>query len=382
MRRTRWPPALWSAANGSAPANPSERLKLIVYPFDLNPYQAMLYDAVRAASAECAFELVRRRPHLGPLPFFGQVTMARLRGYRLIHIHWPRFHLRYGHRTLPRWSLLNALASICWLRALGIRIVWTVHNTLPHEPETANDLLVTRLLARLAARTIVHSESTVRELGELGADTARVMVIPHGSYVGRYRAVDRADARRALGLPESSRVVMFFGQIRPYKGVDDLLEAWPRVAGPRDGHEGSAFLLVTGKCDDLAQRQRIAQATAALGGRFDEGYASDEALARYFAAADVVVLPFRTVTTSGSALLAMSLGRTVVAPRLGALADLPEQTGFFYRADELDAALARAIAAPEQELQDRSRAAAEYADSLTWDHIARLTVDVYRQVRA
>ena len=58
-----------------------------------------------------------------------------------------------------------------------------------------------------------------------------------------------------------------------------------------------------------------------LNGRFDEGYVPHDDVPLYFAAADVVVLPFRKVTTSGSALLALSLGRPVVAPRLGALRD-------------------------------------------------------------
>ena len=367
---------------GSAQTAGDDHLRLIVYPFDLNPYQTMLYDAMRADGGDREFEFIRRRTHLGPLPFFVQVTKARIRGYRLIHIHWPRFHLRVGERTLRRLSLVNAVASIGWLRALGIKIVWTVHNTVPHEPETADDRLVTRMLAHRAARKIVHSDQTVGELAALGADTQRVVVIPHGSYVGRYRELGRVDAKRALHLPEPARVLMFFGQVRPYKGVDDLLEAWPRVSVEHGGTAGSAFLLVAGKCDSAADGHRLDEVVAALGGRFDEGYVSDDVVALYFAAADVVVLPFRAVTTSGSALLAMSLGRPVVAPRLGALADLPDEAGFFYEPGRLDDALARAIAAPEDELQARSRAARDHADALSWDRIAGLSLDVYRDARA
>ena len=112
--------------------------------------------------------------------------------------------------------------------------------------------------------------------------------------------------------------------------------------------------------------------------RFDEGYAPDEKVPLYFAAADVVVLPFREVTTSGSAVLALSLGRPIVAPRIGALRDLPESVGFLYKNGELVAALSEALNAAPEELADRSAAARGYADSLSWDHIAAATLEVYR----
>lgn len=358
---------------------PLDRLALIVYPFDLNPYQRRLYEAIRATGTECALVHVRRRNHLGPLPFFTKIGLARARGYRLIHVHWPRFALRSRGRTFYRLSLLNAVASVWWLRLLGIRMVWTVHNTLPHEAETANDALVTRLLARHAVRKIVHSAGTVKELEALDADPQRVAVIPHGSYVGVYREVSQAEGRRALDLPESARIVLFFGQIRAYKGVDDLMDAWSRVVGERRDGEPGPFLVLAGKCDEFRHHECLAKAVTTLGGRFDEGYVPEDRVSLYFAAADVVVLPFRTVTTSGSALLAMSLSRPVVAPRLGTLADLPEHAGFFYRDGALDRALGEAIGAPTSELKTRARAARGYADRLSWDQIARSTLEVYRE---
>lgn len=358
---------------------PLDRLALIVYPFDLNPYQRRLYEAIQTVGTDCTLVYVRRRTHLGPLPFFTKVGLARARGYRLIHVHWPRFALRSGNRTYYRLSLLNAVASIWWLRILGIRMVWTVHNTLPHEAETADDALVTRLLAGYAVRKIVHSEATVRELEAVGADPRRVTVIPHGSYVGTYHEKSQAEGRRALDLPEKARIVLFFGQIRPYKGVDDLTDAWSRVVGERrDGAQGP-FLLLAGKCDDTSQRQGLAQAVATVGGRFDDGYVDEDRVSLYFAAADVVVLPFRAVTTSGSALLAMSLSRPVVAPQMGTLGDLPQGAGFFYDDGELEPALRRAIDASTSELEARARAARSYADGLSWSQIARSTLEVYRE---
>jgi glycosyltransferase involved in cell wall biosynthesis len=361
------------------PRPPRDGLGLIVYPSDANPYQEMLYDAIRASGVDCTTVYVRRRARLGPLPFLVQVTSARLRGYRLLHLHWPQFALRRGARLLPRASLANARLHLWALRAFGIKLVWTVHNAVPHEPETVDDVAVSRLLARDAAHKIVHGANGIDELAAIGADTDRTSVIPHGAYTGSYDEADRAESRRSLDLPESSRIVLFFGQIRPYKGLDDLLPAWDEVAALGSDEGGAPFLLISGKCDDATERARLGREVDVRGGRFDEGYAPPEAVPLYFAAADVVVLPFRQVTTSGSAVLALSLRRPIVAPRLGALRELPESVGFLYGEGGLVAALGQALSATPEDLTERSEAARRYADSLSWDHIAAATLDVYRQ---
>ena len=214
------------------PRSPRDGLGLIVYPSDANPYQEMLYGAIRASGVACTTVYVRRRARLGPIPFLVQVTSARLRGYRLLHLHWPQFGLRRGTRLLPRASLVNARLHVWLLRALGIRLVWTVHNAVPHEAETADDVAVSRLLAGAAAQKIVHSASAVDELAAIGADTERISVIPHGAYTGSYDEADRDESRRRLDLPENKRIVLFFGQIRPYKGLDDLLPAWDAATTP------------------------------------------------------------------------------------------------------------------------------------------------------
>jgi glycosyltransferase involved in cell wall biosynthesis len=351
-----------------------------VYPFDLNPYQEMLYGAIRDSGVECAVVYVGRRARLGPLPLIIRVAAARFRGYRLLHLHWPQFALHVGDRLLPRLSLLSARLSLWWLRALGVALVWTVHNAVPHEPETSDDAAVTRILARDAARKIVHSASAIEELAAMGADTERISVIPHGAYLGSYREASRAESRRRLQLPEAARIAMFFGQIRPYKGIDDLVPAWDDATGhSSDSGTATPFLLIAGRCDDEADRRRLERAVAERGGRFDAGYTPHDEVPLYFGAADVVVLPFRHVTTSGSALLALSLGRPVVAPRLGALRDLPGDVGFLYDDGELVSALNAALVAPQAQLDEYADSARRYAASLSWDRIAVATLDDYRQ---
>jgi glycosyltransferase involved in cell wall biosynthesis len=362
----------------AVPSVPRDGLGLIVYPFDLNPYQEMLYGAIRAADTRFVVFYIRRRPRLGPVPFFVQVTLARIRGFHVLHFHWPQFALRWRGRPLPRLSLLNARLSLWWVRALRLSLVWTVHNVVPHEPETADDSAVTRILARIAARKIVHSAETIDQLERLGADTGRVVIIPQGSYVTSYSEAARAESRRRLALPDSARIVMFFGLIRPYKGVQDLVDAW-EVSAPVASVATAPFLLVVGRCDDDAARHRL-ELGVNRRGRLDEGHVPDELVPAYFGAADVVALPFRRLTTSSSALLALSLGRPVLAPRIGSLHDLPEEVGFFYGEGGLTDALTRALTAPTAELDARGKAARKYAGNLSWESIGAATLGLYQHL--
>ena len=189
-----------------------------MYPFDSNPYQEMLYGAIRASGVECTVIYIPRRRRLGPIPFLVQVAAARIRGYRLLHLHWPQFALHRGGRILPRLSLLNARLSLWWLRTLGVRLVWTVHNAVPHEQETADDTLVSRILARDAALKIVHSVHVIEELEATGADTQRIVVIPHGGYDHDSRGRPR-EGRREVADLSVPRIFDVFCQFRFFLSV-------------------------------------------------------------------------------------------------------------------------------------------------------------------
>ncbi|HEY5051683.1 MAG TPA: glycosyltransferase, partial [Acidothermaceae bacterium] len=108
----------------------------------------------------------------------------------------------------------------------------------------------------------------------------------------------------------------------------------------------------------------------------------DGELSSFFAAADVVACPFLDVTTSGSAMLALSFGVPIVAPRIGALADLPDDVGFFYEPAEpggLAAALEHALGSPD-DVAKAAHQAHDYAAGMTWARAAEATIAVYQRV--
>ena len=143
------------------------------------------------------------------------------------------------------------------------------------------------------------------------------MVIPHGHYRRAYGvALPSEEARRRLDLTGDTRVALFFGDLRPYKGLETLLTAWQKLS-PR-----GAVLLIVGQPHDVEYTAKLRQMAEGLPGvRIVDRFIPPDEVPLYFSAADAVVLPFRAVQTSGSVILAMSYGRPVIAPRLG---DVPE----------------------------------------------------------
>ena len=352
-------------------------MKVLIYPKSVNPYLEMLYAPMRRAFPDDTFEYLAVSP-LTVMCFPLVAAWKRLQGYKVFHLHWHAFYLdaKYGipdHRLI---SFVNTLVCLTALKVLGYKLVWTVHNVLPHEPKTSNDRLVTRYTARLAARLIVHSKQAIEELREVGAATDKATVIPHGNYAGVYpNNTTRTAARKRLGVAADEQAILFFGAIRPYKGVEDLLAAFAMMAGKK------TRLIIAGRClDDKLGEAIVSAAKKDSRIIYRQGSIPNEDVASYFLAADVVCLPFTAVTTSGVVLLALTFGKPLVVPRIGAIRDLPDSVGILYDPSEKDAlpkALKRIVANPAKQAV-MARASARYAHELDWPPLAEKTYQLYR----
>jgi glycosyltransferase involved in cell wall biosynthesis len=315
-----------------------------------NPYCELLYDHVERLGVE----VLEARSGLGWL-------FAHRGRTRVLHLHWPERHFQ-------RNSLGSALGFVVRLlvaRALGYRVVWTVHNLTPHEGAGLADRAVRAALTRLAT-LIVHCEAA---RGLLGRPGRRAFVIPHGSYVGRYpNGITQTAARARLGLEPDARVLLAFGQVRAYKGLDRLVAAFETLPAP------DARLLIAGAPVGDARVPASDDPRVRLVLR----HVPDAEVQLFFNAADVVVLPYLAVLTSGAAMLALSFGRGVVGPRVGCLADL-ERSGaaLLYdpaAPDGLAAALGRALEVDPALFGERARRATR---ALSWDVIARRHLAAY-----
>lgn len=325
-----------------------------------NPFQSMLYAPLRE-------ELVSTP--VRDILDLGEVELAANRDV-VLHIHWTAPIL--GPATSSTHALQRLQRFVRQLdRATehGVRIVWTVHNVMPHE--TSFPDLERTLRQELAERAdLVHvmCEKALDEIGDAYVvPKDKVRVIPHGSYVGVYPDVVAPElARRRLGFNEEDTVLLFLGGIRPYKGLDLLLDAFERAVE----REPSLRLVVAGRpgrFPGVVELERRASSHPRVHANFNP--IADVDLQHFFKACDVVVLPYRSVLSSGSVLLAFTFGRPVIAPRLGCLPDVEEEgLGLSYRnlenVEELADRLAGAPTLKSREIQLAARRRAEAYTSL------------------
>lgn len=236
-------------------------------------------------------------------------VLARRLGPDVVHIHC----------TNP-----VSLVYHVFLRCLGLRLTATAHVVTPHE-RIGLQSLVYRVVHRSCHLVIAHSEfDRQRLLNEFAVDQKRTVVIPHGEYgffaSHEHQGADRDAARQALGLAADQQVALFFGYIREYKGLDLLLEAWPTV----QEQQKDTRLVIAGDPVRLSasRRAELEEQAETVGAVHHFGYVPFEDVARYFAAADVLVMPYRHISQSGVLYLALALGVPVLATRVGALPEM------------------------------------------------------------
>ncbi len=353
-------------------AFPTE-LRILALPRDRNPYQRLLYGEMRRLGAHVIYvgELTPSRIlNLILLPV--EMVVRRLAGARVIHLHWV---FVFSFPGAQRWPFLRELAHFwfrLWLRSCriaGVRLIWTAHNVLPHEQVFLDDVSARRDLVRKCDLVLAHSGATLQELAELGAIPNRSAVIPHGPIPSSLATADW----HVPGTRSGPRRFLYFGNIHDYKGVDDLLVAFSAL--PK---EVSAHLTVVGQCDDARLRSDLLALAEVVGARVVMRLerAPEDEVSQLLTTADMVVLPFRRVTTSGSAMLALSHGRPLIVPDLPALGILPDEAVLKYGLGipDLTRALTRAARMEEEVLAAMSTAAHQYAFATTWDDIAEKTV--------
>jgi glycosyltransferase involved in cell wall biosynthesis len=356
-------------------------MKLLVLPFERsNPYQGLLYGAMRPHGVEITY-LAQLTPSktLNNLLLPAEMAVRRLRGARVVHLHWVwQFGVDLSYRSqMVRRATEVWFAVWLWtLRLLGMRLVWTAHNVLPVTPVFTNELRARKRLVAYCDLVIAHSTGTLEELARLGMVPRRSVVIPHGPFTS---PVDPASLRTP-GDGQGPRRLLFFGKMRPYKGIDTLLAAFSAVPPDVD-----VRLTVAGECTDDELTAELTEFAEKSGGRVTLRLERipDAQLAEVFEQADAMVLPYRQITTTGSGILGLGHGRPLVVPDVPGLSDLPDDALLRYdgTVEGLTDAFASIARADAAELAKMSDAAFAYCAAIGWDEIADKTFKVMTEIR-
>ncbi len=297
--------------------------------------------------------------------------MCRCTPPDLLHIQWT---------LLPRFDryLFKHIAK-------QVPILLTIHNPLPRKS------LLARLddmtpLAPLASAIIVHARENRDTLSKrLAINSAQIHVVPHGPLFETIPEADPAETRRQLGLPPHAPVVLFFGIIKPYKGLHDLIAAMEQVRRELPDVQ----LVVAGSPQEPIEpyREAIAHRNLTDATHLHIGFVESYNVSTFFAAANVVCLPYRQASQSGVLLSAYRFGKAVVVTDAGGLSETVEhgQNGYVVPVNDpaaLSTALVDILADPakcyEFGLYSRQLAQTRY----NWQTAAKLTHTIYKQIIA
>jgi D-inositol-3-phosphate glycosyltransferase len=299
----------------------------------------------------------------------------------------PRiFHILWNNK----FECFDRTLLMFYYKLLKKKIVLTLHNVNAGRRDCKDTLLnrlTLRIQYRLADHIFVHTERMKAELiEEFGEHEARVTVVPFGvNNAVPNTHLTSGDARRRLGIRESERVILFFGNIAPYKGLEYLVSAFQQILKLRDDYR----LIIAGRpknCENYWTSIRAAIEEDVQRGRvlLKAAFIPDDETETYFKAADVFVLPYRHIYQSGVLFLGHSFGLPVLAADVGSLkSDIVDgKTGFVFRPEDPDD-LAKIIeryftSDLYADLDNRRTEIREYAmQSHSWDIVSQITMTEY-----
>lgn len=313
------------------------------------------------------------------LYYWRLLVYAAMAKPRLFHILWNN-----------KFAILDRTLLMFYYRALGKRIAFTVHNVNAGWRDS-NDSLLNRLTLRIQYRLcdhlFVHTEQMKRELcTHFSVEERKISVIPFGiNNSVPSTELTSVDARQRLGLSSSQKVVLFFGNIAPYKGLEFLVEAMALLIAK----DPSYRVVIAGRpknCQLYWEEIQRRISSLGLSGYIVERieYVPDADTEIYFKAADVLVLPYKHIFQSGVLFLGYNFGLPTIASDVGSLKEdvVEGKTGFICKpGDSVD--LSKSIEAYfssqlYRQLATRRREIANFAAAkYSWTEVGKITGRVY-----
>ena len=292
-----------------------------------NPFQSLYYSEFFSS---------------GTLPVgvrdIGDITPFRLPVNSYFHLHWLGGVIGdTENNEVAESRIADFVKKISSLKSNGVKIVWTVHNILPHDSKLKKAQIDLRVeLIKLVDIIHIMNDETQR-LAEpfFEIPSNKIISTPHPSYRKFYPSVaSREESRFQLNIPQKSSVYLFFGSIQAYKGLEDLLNAFEKL----QSEDPEIYLLIVGKVVNKSYFSSIrSRINSNMNIRLIDSRIANEHVQYYFRAADFCVCPYRISLNSGVAHLSHTFNTPVIAPNIGGFNSLlKDGGGLLYDNENLD----------------------------------------------
>lgn len=288
-----------------------------------------------------------------------------------VHIQWMRFYMIDG-------VLLTLLA-----RFTGKKAFYTVHDVLPHDEDTALNRFLFKIIYRLQNVLIVHTDFIrQRVINEFHIPESKIHIVKHGVYNVKETEPDSFDsARDKLGMKPDDFVILFFGRLAKYKGLEMLIKIFNRIRKLYT----NAKLIVAGKLanDYKEDFEKLLKEYDLNKISFHIRYIEDKEMGLFFTSANITVLPYKEASQSGVLFMSYAHGIPVIAPKLGGFPHdiIPEKTGLLFKPEDeasFENALKKAIEIFSKRDSGKRDFIKEFAQSnYSWEVSCRSLFELY-----
>jgi beta-1,4-mannosyltransferase len=345
-----------------------DKKTVLVYPWTTNnPYQSLLKENLK----------VHGITTYSCISFFMLLDIFKLKP-DIVHLHW--LHSFYTGKTIITSHLrpLILWAQLIVMKSLNIRIVWTAHNVTDHEninPKLAH--FCTNLVIKHASKIIVHCNKANELLAEEYSNfiLEKSITIPHGNYIDVYsNDLNPKEARKILKLNDQDFIFLFIGSIRKNKGAIDLIKAFKTI------RRENVKLLIAGMPSSESIRIELEEASKNednIISNFE--FIPENDMQLYYNAANVLVLPYHQILTSGVALLGMSFGKPIIATRVGCLPEIIDDDNLLFTPSSVSE-LAKCLLYSLENRAETNHVAKKnqkYAEECNWSYVAQMTYGAY-----
>jgi len=343
-------------------------------------YQSPLVKALNQERFKIIFpDKINKFPLL--FPIFRSVLLSKAKN---LHMHWIDSFSGFRARNM----LVSLLKSFLFIIdiflikfILKTKIIWTLHNKYSHECYHVHiERIIRKFFCNKVDAIICHCNQAKKEIqSEFGAPKNKIYVIPIGNYINGYKnEISKEKALKYLNLKSEDFIYLSFGAIRPYKGIDKLINCFKTI-----GKNKNVKLLIIGKpVNDQIKTDIIKSSKAFENIKLQFEFIHDDDIQIYFNASDIVVFSFQKILGSAGILLAMSFGKPIIAPRLGCIIDILDEKGaFLYNPRENESLLMvlRKAMENKDKLEEMGQYNLNLARLYEWKKIGTETKKVYEK---
>src|SRR3989344_5995158 len=277
------------------------------------------------------------------------------------------------HAQWWSWALAPMYLTILGIaRAGGKKIIMTIHNVKPHEKSWLKNFLNSSVI-NLAGEYIVHSEDNRKLFQSLTKTKKKISVIPHGTIEMGKPSKSRKDLRKLYKYTDSERVLLFFGNIRDYKGLDVILISLSKIK------DGKVKLIIAGspwksfdEYTEIINKLKLQERVKTF-----LGFNPETKIAELFTVSDLVVFPYKEFeASSGAGTVALNFEKPMVVTDVGGLPDIVKDKGVVAKPKDSDDLKDKIVYALKN-LKKLEKDSKEKAKEFSWKEIAKKTGEVY-----